>query len=174
MRASLLQLVRDCGQRVCAVDQQLDGVAGARRRFARRPAAWRRVEGALPADSSEAPVVVIAHLLRDGGAEPTVDREREFAGSSHRLLSSWSCTRTRTLAFVCTTGDAWSERRGQAEGEDVARAARLFQPWKGERSPASHASRNPGVLRSQSGRISLVTARRSRRRSSTDGRPQNQ
>ena len=48
------------------------------------------------------------------------------------------------------------------------------QPWNGERSPASHASRSPGVLRSQSGRISRVTARRSCHRSSTDGRPQNQ
>ena len=34
-------------------------------------------------------------------------------------------------------------------------APRLFQPWKGERSPASQASRSPGALRSQSGRISL-------------------
>src|SRR6202453_4830480 len=52
--------------------------------------------------------------------------------------------------------------------------ARLFHPWKRERSPAFHASRSPGVLRSQSGRISLVTARRSCHRSMTDGRPQNQ
>src|SRR5580658_371174 len=51
---------------------------------------------------------------------------------------------------------------------------RLFQPWKRERSPAFHASRSPGVLRSQSGRISLVTVRRSCQRSTTDGRPQNQ
>ena len=33
-------------------------------------------------------------------------------------------------------------------------AARRFQPWKAEWSPASQASRSPGVLRSQSGRIS--------------------
>ena len=32
----------------------------------------------------------------------------------------------------------------------------LSQPWNDERSPASHASRSPGVLRSQSGRISRV------------------
>jgi hypothetical protein len=50
----------------------------------------------------------------------------------------------------------------------------LFQPWKREKLPAFHASRSPGVLRSQSGRISLVTARRSCQRSMTDGRPQNQ
>ena len=48
------------------------------------------------------------------------------------------------------------------------------QPWKGAWSPAFQASRSPGVLRSQSGRISLVTARRSCQRSTTDGRPQNQ
>jgi len=50
----------------------------------------------------------------------------------------------------------------------------LSQPWKWDRSPASHASRSPGVLRSQSGRISRLTVLRSWRRSSIDGRPQNQ
>ena len=50
----------------------------------------------------------------------------------------------------------------------------LFHPWKREKSPASHASRSPGALKSQSGRISRVTARRSCQRSATDGRPQNQ
>jgi hypothetical protein len=34
----------------------------------------------------------------------------------------------------------------------------LFQPWKGEKSPAFHAARSPGELKSQSGRISHVTA----------------
>src|SRR5579862_1485857 len=52
--------------------------------------------------------------------------------------------------------------------------ARLFHPWKGEKSPAFHASRSPGLLRSQSGRISLVTTRKSCQRSTTEGRPQNQ
>ena len=56
----------------------------------------------------------------------------------------------------------------------AAREARRSHPWKGDRSPAAQASRSPGLLRSQSGRISLVAARRSRQRSSTDGRPQNQ
>ncbi len=50
----------------------------------------------------------------------------------------------------------------------------LFQPWKREWSPAFHASRSPGALKSQSGRISLVAIRRSCQRSTTDGRPQNQ
>src|SRR5580658_5259762 len=53
-------------------------------------------------------------------------------------------------------------------------SARLFHPWKRDKSPAFHASRSPGVLRSQSGRISLVTTRRSCQRSLIEGRPQNQ
>jgi hypothetical protein len=61
------------------------------------------------------------------------------------------------------------EHQGDAmEPGPVAAAAcpdRLSHPWKCERSPASQASRSPGLLRSQSGRISLVTTRRSRQRS---------
>jgi hypothetical protein len=52
--------------------------------------------------------------------------------------------------------------------------ARLLHPWKGAKSPASQACRRPGALRSQSRRISLITARRSCQRSTTEGRPQNQ
>lgn len=48
------------------------------------------------------------------------------------------------------------------------------KPWNGERSPASQASRSPGVSRSQSGRTSRDAARRSCHRSTTEGRPQNQ
>jgi hypothetical protein len=44
---------------------------------------------------------------------------------------------------------------------DWAADSRLFQPWKSEWSPEFQASRSPGALRSQSGRISRVTARRS-------------
>jgi hypothetical protein len=54
------------------------------------------------------------------------------------------------------------------------RAARRSQPWNEAWSPASHASRRPGLARSQSGRLAAVAARRSRHRSSVDGRPQNQ
>src|SRR5437868_2079346 len=36
-------------------------------------------------------------------------------------------------------------------------ASHLFQPWNADTSPASHASRRPGTLRSQSGRISRPT-----------------
>ena len=52
--------------------------------------------------------------------------------------------------------------------------ARRSHPWNRDQSPASHASRSPGLPKSQSGRISLVAVRRSRQRSYTDGRPQNQ
>jgi hypothetical protein len=52
--------------------------------------------------------------------------------------------------------------------------ARLFHPWKFEKSPEFQASRSPGLPKSQSGRISLVTTRRSCYKSAIDGRPQNQ
>ena len=51
---------------------------------------------------------------------------------------------------------------------------RRSQPWKRDRSPLSQAARSPRLPRSQSGRISLVAARRSCQRSPVDGRPQNQ
>ena len=63
-------------------------------------------------------------------------------------------------------------RLAQAQEGDVA--ARRSHPWNDETSPASHASRSPGAPRSQSGRISRVASRRSRQRSTNDGRPQNQ
>lgn len=66
-----------------------------------------------------------------------------------------------------------ARRRGQAEIEADIRHD-LFQPWNCERSPASHASRRPGLARSQSGWISRLTSRRSCHSSLTDGRPQNQ
>ena len=49
--------------------------------------------------------------------------------------------------------------RGDARryGPESVGVSVRFQPWNGDRSPASHASRSPGVLRSQSGRISAVT-----------------
>ena len=50
----------------------------------------------------------------------------------------------------------------------------LLHPWKRDKSPASQAARSPGALKSQSGRIWLLTLRRSCQRSVTEGRPQNQ
>ncbi len=80
---------------------------------------------------------------------------------------------------VCGAGALEIGReRGPVHSEARAAAIRsglhLLQPWKDESSPASQASRSPGAARSQSGRISRVASRRSRRSSSTDGRPQNQ
>jgi hypothetical protein len=82
-------------------------------------------------------------------------------------------SRSSPSTSCSTPGPTRSRPRSRHAG-DRFRRARLFHPWKAERSPASQASRSPAVLRSQSGRISAVTARRSRRRSSTPGRPQNQ
>jgi len=77
---------------------------------------------------------------------------------------------------LLTVGSAEEARRAVASGVDVVVAPGDFgsQPWKFARPPASQASRSPGVLRPQPGRIWLVAARRSRHRSSNDGRPQNQ
>jgi hypothetical protein len=105
------------------------------------------------------------------------------AGGSPRRTST--TTPTRRSAHTCNRPDAASRRPQpalkQASGALIApgyvfglAAARLSQPWKGERSPAFQASRSPGALRSQSGRISRVTARRSCHRSTVEGRPQNQ
>ncbi len=69
---------------------------------------------------------------------------------------------------------AGSHRYSVCPAEGAFATPRLFHPWKRDKSPAFHASRSPGVPKSQSGRISLVTARRSCQRSMTDGRPQNQ
>ena len=69
-------------------------------------------------------------------------------------------------------GEQLRDERHQAALVDVG--ARRSHPWKADRSPASHASRSPGALRSQSGRISRLTARKSCQRSTIDGRPQNQ
>ena len=54
-----------------------------------------------------------------------------------------------------------TRRSASYQGAAGFAAARRSQPWKGEWSPASQASRSPGALRSQSGRISRVTSRRS-------------
>src|ERR687890_2003593 len=81
---------------------------------------------------------------------------------------------------VPTLFQARQDRGGEQLRDEWHQAAlglaadRVFQPWKGERSPASHASRSPGVLRSQSGGTSRVTSRRSCQRSTVEGRPQNQ
>jgi hypothetical protein len=97
------------------------------------------------------------------GNEREVGRalQAEIAGGENRLPGG--------AGFI-----AGSHRYSFCPAEGGFAAPGLFQPWKRDKSPAFHASRSPGVLRSQSGRISLVTARRSCQRSATDGRPQNQ
>src|SRR5262249_42300297 len=45
-------------------------------------------------------------------------------------------------------------------GGGAGSAARLSHPWKCEKSPLSHASRSPGVLRSQSGTTDLNKKRK--------------
>jgi hypothetical protein len=87
----------------------------------------------------------------------------------------WCLCHDLPLELFNTAADRnWSLRYLFLAIGESSTLACLFHPWKREKSPAFHASRSPGVLRSQSGRISLVTARRSRQRSMTDGRPQNQ
>ena len=62
-------------------------------------------------------------------------------------------------------------RRPPAPGVSVAASVFLSQPWNFEKSFASHASRRPGALRSQSGRTSRLASRGSCQKSTTDGGP---
>jgi hypothetical protein len=90
--------------------------------------------------------------------------------SGPRESSAFLACRRFYFSSKCRRGACYFFRTIEA----ASTLACLFHPWKLEKSPAFHASRSPGVLKSQSGRISLVTARRSCQRSTTDGRPQNQ
>ena len=89
-----------------------------------------------------------------------IARRLELINQHRALLATVTCKVRLSVAVML--------------GYSAPPGSRLFHPWKREKSPAFHASRNLGALRSQSGRISLVTARRSRQRSAIDGRPQNQ
>jgi hypothetical protein len=129
-------------------------------------------------------------LIRAGG--PEAFRE-QYWNQSHITITPllMGGSEAITLLFLCIAalvmgklehrkfGEyagfiAGSHRYSFCPAEGAFTAPGLFQPWKRDKSPAFHASRSPGVLRSQSGRISLVTTRRSCHRSMTDGRPQNQ
>src|SRR6202008_3046443 len=57
---------------------------------------------------------------------------------------------------------------GSSRPGSAAASGWSSNPWNGERSPASQASRRPGAARSQSGRTSALTARRSCHRSTTE------
>ena len=76
------QRLRDRRQRLRAVDEDLERVAGPRRRVARRPPTGRRLQRLEPADPREAPPVVAADLLRDLLAEPAFDGEERLGGSA--------------------------------------------------------------------------------------------
>jgi hypothetical protein len=110
--------------------------------------------------------------LTDGridGAEsfaPEKERSRLAKSPARRALKS--------ADFARLARNSQNSVCDKRNGDSHSNPACLFHPWKREKSPAFHASRSPGVLRSQSGRISLVAARRSCQRSTTDGRPQNQ
>src|SRR5580692_4009773 len=106
-----------------------------------------------------APVLTGERLEDCQGVREPVEEEATQSKSRSSVEASLHDKRARYFFGVTRTSSA---------------LAFLFHPWKREKSPASHASRSPGLLRSQSGRISLVTTRRSCQRSMTDGRPQNQ
>ena len=103
-----------------------------------------------------------------------VGNQRNYSQSASRAVMQKMCA--ESLADLVNMAASLGLGRGRpASGApDYTAFRRLFQPWKADRSPALQASRSPGVFRSQSGRISLVTARRSCQRSVTEGRPQNQ
>src|SRR5437588_7358015 len=100
-----------------------------------------------------------------------------MAGNSFRVVMD-QIVQPGTVARSGPSGPLSSTHiaRGAAYVRAVLQlaATRYPEPWKGERSPAFQASRSPGVLSSQSGRISRVTTRRSCQMSATEGRPQNQ
>ena len=74
VRSGLPQLLGDRRQRLSAVDQNLDGVAGTRRRVGCGPATRWRVERVLPADPAQAPPVVATDLPTQLIAEPALGR----------------------------------------------------------------------------------------------------
>ena len=85
VRVRLAELSGDRGQRLRAVDQDLDGVPGTHRRLPGRPAARRRVERAPPADPGQPSRVMAADLLADLPAEPALDREEGAPEQPQRL-----------------------------------------------------------------------------------------
>ena len=105
---------------------------------------------------------------------------REPAGAStttpsRRSGSEAGVTEARTYeGRPLHAGSVGKAARTVAQPPLALAEARRSQPWNGAQSLASQASRNPGALRSQSGRVSRCTSRRSCQRSTNDGRPQNQ
>ena len=125
-----------------------------------------------------------------GAIRQAIERSREMLGREREMqtlcdnFALLSQREQQVMALVVTgrSTNKWPPSGGvdepnQPDAADYALLLRfwpLFHPWKAEKSPAFQASRSPGVFRSQSGRISLDTVRRSCQRSTTEGRPQNQ
>jgi hypothetical protein len=93
------------------------------------------------------------------------DLTSEFIEGRHAVaLPSYTCMKVRIMlacAFVLSVSytphlhlsfsGCLCHRSPTLEPDGCFASARLFQPWKRDRSPAFQASRSPGVLRSQSG-----------------------
>ena len=147
----LLELVGDRGQRLGAVDQDLDRVPGARRRLARRPASSRNVERPLPPMRRRRRRWWLQICCRELPAEPRVDRQRrslrfpDTAGGM--LLTSRSCSsiRTRSAAFVLAVrsasgGDERARRPAQPVDEPAAeREQHETEREESEEEPLVHA-----------------------------------
>ena len=82
------QGLRDRRQCLRAVDEDLDRVAGTRRRALVRPPTGRWFQRVEPTDPREASPVMAADLLRDLLAEPALDGEERLADRSQRVDAS--------------------------------------------------------------------------------------
>jgi hypothetical protein len=69
------QGLRDRGQRLRSIDEDLDRVAGPRRHVGDRPTTGRRLERVPLADPLEASLMVATNLLRDLLTEPGFNGE---------------------------------------------------------------------------------------------------
>ena len=114
-------------------------------------------------------------LIDDGRACAARVQRRAVgrAGRRSRLGSSAGDGRLAAVRVYDDSSAAALDASSAVGPGRLRRRQRPADPSRGttRRSPASQASRNPGVLRSQSGRISRVTARRSCQRSTDRGAP---
>jgi hypothetical protein len=157
MEFALLGLVIDAERKKQPVADFIEAILAAR--------------GAVDLSLSPITVDELVHGIYRARTPEASRRRREYIEELVRLVPVHPVT-NRT---ACLLGKIVGIGHPHASpSRKTRRMACLFHPWKREKSPAFHASRSPGVLRSQSGRISLVAARRSCQRSMTDGRPQNQ
>src|SRR5689334_2184389 len=78
MRTRLLKLSGDDRQRLAAVNEDLDLVAGPHWRVAGCPPAGRRIERMAPADPPQPPPVMRADLPADLVSEPALRRQQQL------------------------------------------------------------------------------------------------